>query len=223
MPDDVQAPGIGKVPKQWVFVGLAAVGGIVAYAWWRNRQTAVEPINPDALPEDRVPPDTVEVGTGVSESAGRPLTNSEWAQAATDRMVELGYDTVTVSSAIGKYLSRQPLSGDEATLIRTVLGQLGPPPDGDFPVTLAPSGSTTPPPTTTVGHKYVVQLHQIAVNTPVRDLVERFSSTDPAVATGNNIQTATVRTQADPRNIGDIRAGIALKQHAIYVTTVQRA
>jgi hypothetical protein len=69
----------------------------------------------------------------------------------------------------------------------------------------------------------VVQIHIPAVKTPVRDLVKRFSDPSPAISTGNNIQVAVVRTQADPRNVGDIRTGVALAQHKIYVTTVQKA
>ncbi len=174
MAEQVDTPGVGKIPKQWLYIGVAIVGGVLAYAWWHNRQSTVEPINPDALPEDRIPPDTVEVGTQASESAGRPLTNAEWAQTATDRMLELGYDTVLVSSALGKYLQREPLTGDEASLIRTALGQIGPPPDGDFPVLLAPTstagtgGDATSRVTTWIGHR-------LSANTTWGSLAEQYA------------------------------------------------
>lgn len=147
MPDDVNAPAVGKIPKRWLWVGGAVAAGIVGYAYWKNRSTPVEPISPDSLPEDRVPFTDADVssGSGASESAGRPLTNAEWSQQATDRMLELGYDSTAVAQALGRYLGRQPLTPDEQTLVRTAIGQIGLPPDGDFPIMSAPPAATPPP------------------------------------------------------------------------------
>lgn len=229
MAETVKVPGAGPVKKQWVYVGGALLVGIVGYAYYkRARAPVVEPINPDAMAQDRVPFTDAQVSSGLGESqtAGAPVTVADWVRQATDRLIELGADPTMVASALGRYVTHQQLAVTESDLVRQAVGQFGYPANdaGSYPVLLAPV-TTTPPPTTggAVKHKYVVQIHIVSTNTGVRDLVRRFSSTDPAVATGNNIQTATVRTQADPRNAGDIRTGIALAQHKIYVTTVQKA
>lgn len=229
MAETVKIPGAGPVKKQWVYAGGALLVGIVGYAYYKRAKTpVVEPINPDALPEDRVPFTDAQVSSGLGESqtAGAPVTVADWVRQATDRLIELGNDATAVAAALGAYVTHQKLTTTQAGLVQQAVGQFGYPTNnaGEYPILLAPV-TTTPPPTTggAVKHRYVVQVHIVAANTPVRDLVRRFSSTDPAVATGNNLQTATVRTQADPRNAGDIRTGIAFAQHKIYVTTVQKA
>lgn len=229
MAETVKIPGAGPVKKTWVYAGGALLVGIVGYAYYkRSRTPVVEPINPDAMAQDRVPFTDAQVSSGLGESqtAGAPVTVADWVRQATDRLIELGNDATTVAAALGAYVTHQKLTATQAGLVQQAIGQFGYPTNdaGSYPVLLAPV-TTTPPPTTggAVKHRYVVQVHIVAANTPVRDLVRRFSSTGPAVATGNNLQTATVRTQADPRNAGDIRAGIALAQHKIYVTTVQKA
>ncbi len=227
MAETVQVPGAGPVKKTWVYVGSALLVGIVGYAYYKRAKTPViEPINPDALPSDRVPFTDAQVSSGLGGSltAGAPVTVADWVRQATDRLIELGGNATLIASALGKYVTHQQLTTAEADLVRQAIGQFGYPTNdaGSYPVLLAPATTTPPPTTTTSNHKYVVQTHIPTVNTPVRDLVKRFSDPSPAISTGNNIQVATVRTQADPRNVGDIRTGVALAQHKIYVTTVQK-
>jgi hypothetical protein len=228
MAETVKLPGAGPVKKTWVYAGGALLVGIVGYAYYkRSRAPVVEPINPDALPEDRVPFTDAQVSSGLGESqtAGAPVTVSDWVRQATDRLIELGGDATLIASALGKYVTHQKLTEPEADLVRQAVGQFGYPTNdaGSYPIILAPVTTTPPPTGGTSNHKYVVQIHIPAVKTPVRDLVKRFSDPSPAISTGNNIQVAVVRTQADPRNVGDIRTGVALAQHKIYVTTVQKA
>jgi hypothetical protein len=226
VPDTVKVPGLGPTNKKWVYAGGALIVGLVGYAYWTRAKQApvVEPVNPDALPEDRVPftDQDVSSGAGQSFSGGLPTTVAEWVQRATDRLAEFSADPLAVAAALGKFVTRQQLTATEADIVRQAIGQFGPPPGETLPILLLPP-NTPPPVTSAPRHKYVTQLHIVAENTPVRTLVQRFSNPDPKISTGNNIQTATVATQADPRNRGDIRNGIALKQHGIYVHTVQAA
>src|SRR6266545_1238965 len=227
MAETVKVPGAGPVKKTWVYVGGALLVGIVGYAWYKRARTPViEPINPDALPEDRVPFTDAQVsaGLGVSQTAGAPVTVADWVRQATDRLIELGGDATLVASALGRYVTHQQLTTPEADLVRQAVGQFGYPTNdaSSYPVLLAPA-TTTPPPATAVKHRYVGQTHIPVVNTPVRDMVRQYSDPSPAISTGNKLQTATIRTQADPRNVGDIRTGVALAKHKIYVTTVQKA
>jgi hypothetical protein len=240
MAEEVQVPAIGKVDRKWVFAGLAAVGGIVVYAWWRRGQNAaVAPVPGEG---DVVPADIGASGTdafsGATSPGGAgfdeptidttPNTNAEWSQRVIDLLEGAGFDRTFAATTIGKYLSGQPLALSEKLLVQTAIALLGNPPAGALPIISAPeTPTTTTPPTTTVKHKYVIQVHQIAASEAVRHLVQRFSSTNSAVSTPNNIETATRRTQADPRNVGDLKltssGWTALKQHSIYVTTVQAA
>jgi hypothetical protein len=148
MAETVNVPAVGKTNKTYVYAGGALLIGIVGYAWWKRRTaTAVEPINPDALPEDRVPFTDAQVSSGESDSftAGHPTTVSDWVQAATNRLLELGKDPLLVASALGKYITRQPLTLDEEDVVRSAIGQFGTPPGGDtYPILRQPAQPSTP-------------------------------------------------------------------------------
>jgi hypothetical protein len=155
MPDDVKLPGLGKTNKKFVYGGAALIVGILGYAYWSRAKasTAVEPINPDAIPEDRVPFTDAQVssGGGADQTAGAPLTVAAWVSQATDRLIELGRDSTLIASALGKYVTRQQLTTDEADIVRSAIGQFGQPPGESLPILLLPPNTppaTTPPPAT---------------------------------------------------------------------------
>lgn len=155
----IKLPGVGPVKKVYVYVGVGAVGVFAAYLMWRRQQAA----NTDATPAD------AELGDGLTTGAGSdvyqgatgggsatsdpditpmPSTNVEWTQQVLDyfNWLEPGF----VSSTIGKYLARVPLSADEADFIRQAWAARGKPPEGPANFTLS-SGTNTPGTTTMPG------------------------------------------------------------------------
>ena len=151
---DVKLPGIGKVKKVYVYVGVGAVGILAAYIMYRRNQAASE----DVTPEDANLGEGLVTGAGSdayqganaggsdSEQPGDdiPTTNTEWTQRAIEYFswLEPGY----VANTIGKYLAKQGLTSEEADFIRQIWGVLGKPPEG--PSTIVMSGGTNTPGTT---------------------------------------------------------------------------
>jgi hypothetical protein len=149
----VKLPGIGPVKKVYVYVGLGTAGVLAAYLMWRRQQAAD---TADATPAD------ADLGTGLTTPDGgdvyggataggsptadpditpMPTTNVEWTQQVIDyfNWLEPGF----VSSTVGKYLARVPLSADEADFIRQAWAARGKPPEGPSNFTLTTDGNTT--------------------------------------------------------------------------------
>lgn len=229
MPDMVKLPGGGPgVSKKWVLAGGALVAGIVGYAYLRRARTVAGPdVGQEQVGMELPPADlgSVSTGGGTSDTGLQFITtNAQWSADATAKLVDLGYDSVAVSTALGKYLSSQFVTAQEAQYIYTALALSGSPPVGTFSVRREPTPTSTSGSAT--GHKYVAQLHEFTVNTGVRDAVRRFSAPAP-ISNANSIQVAVARTVADPRNAGDtfIKGGIGYfrPRRRTYVTTVQPA
>lgn len=150
----VKIPGIGPVEKKWVYIGGAFVVGIVGYAYWnKSRADAAETEVSDYTTD----PDYA-MDSGVDEYVNpggsqppveedyisAPTTNGEWAQKAIAVLVDTGYDPIAASLAIGRYIARQNLNQKQADMVRAASSQLGPPPEGDFPIKSYP-GPDKPP------------------------------------------------------------------------------
>lgn len=152
----VKLPGIGPVKKVYVYVGVGAVGVLAAYLMWRRQQDAAA----DVTPAD------ADLGEGLTTGAGSdvyqganaggaatadpdidamPSSNVQWSQQVLDyfNWLEPGF----VSSTVGKYLARVPLSADEADFIRQAWAARGKPPEGPDNFTLS-AGTNTPGTTT---------------------------------------------------------------------------
>jgi hypothetical protein len=149
MAEDVTVPGAGKVKRQWVYVAVLGAAGIVAYAWWKRRNEA--------------PPSTVDPQTGMDLSAstdgntgfvnphpvqsvidttgGAITTNPGWVAAVTEKLSSM-FELDFIGNVLGKYLSNQPLTSDEASLVRTAWAYQGKPPEGPGTITLTGGGST---------------------------------------------------------------------------------
>jgi hypothetical protein len=97
--------------------------------------------------------------TGTNETPNQEVggttyaSNSAWDQAATAGLSDLGYSETDVATALGLYLSNQPLTATQANYVQTAIGEYGPPPVGTYTIILAPTtgptGSGNNPPTTT--------------------------------------------------------------------------
>lgn len=163
----VTIPGVGAVDKKYVYIGSAAVAGIVGYAYWSARQgnagaaatpeAAAEDTDTDGLepagPGDYIPAtdysSPVSGDTGSSGSTPDTTTpvitdNVTWARAAVSALTDVGVDTLTASTAVGRYLAGLPLSASAADLVRQAQALVGVPPVGDHPIKLEPV--TTPNP-----------------------------------------------------------------------------
>ena len=152
----VNVPGAGKLPKKYVAVGVAGIVGIVGWAYYRRS------IGADEADEESYYADTrtgASTGNDAYDNPGGiesddqaddddawkpPTTDQEWSQ----RVIEMlsWYEPGFVSQTLGKYLSRQPLTADEATLIREAWAQVGQPPGKQ--VIITKTTVTTPTPTT---------------------------------------------------------------------------
>lgn len=140
------------IPTRYVWVGGAVVVGIVGYAWWtQGRQSKDEFLTEeditsgalDVVGDERFPMDA---DTPSGPFGTPPATNAEWVQTALERMQALGIgggDLSAASSAIGKFLARDPLSKVEADLVRQAIAHAGfPPQNGPWVIIEA----TKPPP-----------------------------------------------------------------------------
>lgn len=164
MADTLKIPGIGDVKKEYVIGGGALVAGIVGYAYWRRaRDQSSEEQQIVVAANDVIPAtDYVNPSPGGSSpvvvennegSPPVPRTNPEWTQRATDYLTQIGYDPIFIAEALGRFLTRQPLSDKQKDAVRAAVGAWGPPPEGgpwpigvDLPSSPSPSPPTTDPP-----------------------------------------------------------------------------
>lgn len=80
--------------------------------------------------------------TGVGSIFG-PATNAAWAQQVEAYLVGLGHDPVATAAALGKYLTGQTMSADQAGIVQSALAFFGAPPLGAPPVSTAPASGQT--------------------------------------------------------------------------------
>jgi hypothetical protein len=84
------------------------------------------------------------VGAGATGVVTAPSTNASWAQQVESYLQNLGYNPTSVAAALGKYLTGQQVSADQAAIIAAAQGFYGNPPQGAPPILQAPpSGNGT--------------------------------------------------------------------------------
>jgi len=193
MPDpQVNVPAVGKVDRKWVFAGLAAVSGIVVYAYWRRSQAPEEELPGEgdqyATGDDYTP----DAYIGATQPGGEtydpnatetnvPTTNQEWSQRAIDALESVGYTRDKAATTIGKYLAGQPLDLAEKLIIQVAIAMMGNPPAGALPIISAPSTPVTPAPTPTPGTpakpvtRIVWRGHRLTANTTWLTLAKRYA------------------------------------------------
>lgn len=174
-----------QVDRKWVIVAAAGGVGFVAFRWWTQRSTDSTGTVDDFGVTAYTPPGQVPVtqsATGdYSGITGDevPTTNAQWGTLAAQRLSDMGFDVTTVSLAVGKYLGRIKLTLAESDIIRTVIGQLGgPPQNGPWPITI---GAGTKPGTVPGATKVVWESHHVNPGS-IRDIARRFAGT-PSNAT----------------------------------------
>lgn len=146
----VDVPAVGHVKRQYVYVGVALVAGIVGYAWWRNASApaTVPAYDESDLTTDGIT-DTAGGSAGGSANSGglsvdtstTPHTDAEWAQLANEGLAG-SFDGAALATALGAYLTHQPLTGDQQAIVRAAIGLVGYPPGGHYE--LLTGGGSTP-------------------------------------------------------------------------------
>lgn len=141
---------VGKVPRRVVIIGGAAVVVIVGYAYvYRSRigkpatpvvDPALGSIGGDGSYTNPAPHTTVP-GTIDTTGGEGILTNDQWGTAVISDLSGL-WDATFVAVAIGRYLAGEPLTTDEANVVRTAWARRGHPPQGNIGIVLVQSNST---------------------------------------------------------------------------------
>lgn len=162
MPDTGAGFHVGgsDLKNKWVLAGGALVAGILGYAYLHRAQKVAGPdVGQEPVGMELPPADLASVSTGGgTTSTGLTFitTNAEWSADATSKLVDLGFDSIAVSTALGKYLANQLVTAQEAQYIYTAIALSGHPPVGTFSVRLEPTPTSTSgtTPTTTAPKKY---------------------------------------------------------------------
>lgn len=144
MAETVEVPGIGKTDKKWVYAGAAVAIGIIGYAYWKNQQAQTQTDFVGASPDDFGVADyDSPLGNSGTNSTGDYTavdpdtidTNAEWTSAAVEKLSSYGWDSAAVASALGKYLSRQGLTGAQVDIVQAAVAAVGPVPvGGPYPI-----------------------------------------------------------------------------------------
>lgn len=146
MAGEVQLPAVGRVKRSYVIVGAGVVAGIVGYAYWRQRQAAAAAPIPaysdsDVTPDDSEVTDTAgglagataDSGGAVNDETDVPTSDQQWVQDAAE-IIGGSYDSGSVYTALGLYITHQPVSTDQAAIISAAIGAMGYPPGGNYPI-----------------------------------------------------------------------------------------
>jgi hypothetical protein len=156
MAETINVPGLGPTKSAYVYAGGALVIGIVGYAWWKNSQNQAQTDFVGASPDDFGVSDyDSPLGNSGGNSGGSYdstdpdalTTNAKWTAFAIEKLAQWNYDAGAVSSALGKYLARQPLTETEIGIVQAAIAAAGSPPiGGPYPITNAlPSNPATKP------------------------------------------------------------------------------
>lgn len=162
----MDVPGVGSVDKRWVWGGLAAAGGFVAFVWYRRRRSGgpveyvADPATGSTGGSDVYQNPAPSYSQDADTSKLPPTTDQEWLS----RVVEVltWYEPGYLSSVLSKYIARLPLTTSEASLVRESWAWIGKPPGnqqiiltqtssapGDGPPAPEPEPAPTPAPTPT--------------------------------------------------------------------------
>lgn len=137
---------VGPLPG-WVWVALA-VGGYVAYQWYRKRNapttigTDTSTGTDSGTPSDSTGASSVDGGLGagsidtgvtsapVTATPAGPRTNGDWARMAVAYLVTKGHTPIQASNAVSNYLGRKPLTDNQRQMINQAIRAIGSPPEG---------------------------------------------------------------------------------------------
>jgi hypothetical protein len=156
MDGTIEVPKVGRVPKKTVLLVGGAGAGIVVYLLYRQRAnaSAADVADAAAVPDTGLSDmgaDVTGTGTGgpvvgyddneggSDTSTTGPTTNAQWSEVAAEALAG-SFDQAAVTEALGRYLSRQPLSDLDQRIIQSAIAFAGYPPVGTY--TMIPGGNT---------------------------------------------------------------------------------
>lgn len=150
MAETVEVPGIGAQPKTWVYGGLAAVGGVLLFVWYRNHRASSSAVSDPNAANDAVgagsytPPTIVDSNQSTNNSGQTFTSDAQWVQAAVDALSNQGsWDPSTVTKALSLWLAGQGLTDTQKEIVIEAKGIEGLPPSGDHPMKTALPAPTT--------------------------------------------------------------------------------
>lgn len=128
-----------KQQKVLIVVGVGAAG-YVAWRWMSNRGSSADTTTPTTSGTDAALAGTGVIGSNVggSENTGNSsntgtsdfATNDKWFAEAVTRLSNGGWSAQAVQSALGEFLTGQPLDSSEAAIVRAAVGAMGGYPPG---------------------------------------------------------------------------------------------
>ena len=149
---DIKVPGVGAIPKKWLWGGAAVVGAVVAWSYWRARSNAPTVIEEGVDGADFPGLD----GPGVPGQTGNSSgqfgdpdvidTVAEWTAAVTPKLEAAGFDPQMIALTIGKWIAGETLTDPEKQLVQAAIAMAGMPPGGPYPIKTALPGNPPPPP-----------------------------------------------------------------------------
>lgn len=163
MADDVKVPKLGKMNKKVLIPVIAVAAAFVGWRYYQARNAApatdtpVDPgmEDPGTLPGvvGAVSPDNSygsnTGGTGGSDP-GQITTNDQWSRYAIEQLGSDRWTNSEVAEALGNYLTGQPLTDAQQSIVRAAIGVAGHPPvgspaiipGGNVGLTVAPNAVT---------------------------------------------------------------------------------
>lgn len=133
-------PGFAENRKAYIAAGSTAAV-YVAWRWYQSRQAGSEPVDTTMdtgsvtdVAGGAYGPGNVQYGGTDTGEYVSPQTNAEWTREAVQELVSQGWDGALVQAALGKYLTAQPVTTDEETIIRAAIGVAGSPPVGSHTI-----------------------------------------------------------------------------------------
>lgn len=153
MPLDIPSPKDPKAKKAYLVVGGAAAA-FVAYRWWQARSAGAPvdaTVGTSSVTQGEggglAPGGNVQYA-GAGDLSGPPSTptvNSEWTALVVDRLVQQGWEGSVVQAALGLYLTSQPLTAQQETIVRAAIAVAGRPPVGTYSIIHSTAPSSKPP------------------------------------------------------------------------------
>lgn len=153
MADDVNVPKLGKMNKKIVLPIVGVAAAYVGYRYYKSRQAAALPVDSPAYQDagtipgvsGAVNPNNAYGGTtgGTGGDGNNQITtNAQWSQYAIGQLSQSGrWDPADIASALGNFLTDQPLADAQQTIVRAAIGVAGYPPVGSHAV--IPGGNTS--------------------------------------------------------------------------------
>lgn len=151
---EVKLPALGGVNKK-VLIGVGVAGaGYIGYRYYQNykaNQDATATADTPGFDDTSQTLPVVDGGSDISGTSNgetdttvdgtEPTTNAAWTQEAEMYLEESGYDAQSVSEALGKYITSQPLTSAEQSIVSSAIAVAGYPPVGN--ISIIPGGDAT--------------------------------------------------------------------------------